>query len=44
MKKMFRNESGVTSESLGTWSKSYDVTAADKYIDETISKYRRLSL
>ena len=44
VKKLFRNESGVTSESLGTWSKSYDVEKADKFIDDTIAKYRRLSV
>ena len=44
VKKMFRNESGVTSESLGTWSKSYDVEKADEQIEATMSKYRKLSL
>lgn len=44
VKKMFRNESGVTSESLGTWSKSYDVSKADEYINATLAKYRRLSV
>lgn len=40
-KKLLKNEGGVTSESIDSWSKSYDVKAASSFIDATLSLYRR---
>ena len=42
--KGFTREAGITSEKLGTWSRSYDPQAARTEIDEGIARYRRWSL
>lgn len=43
-KKLFRNEQGIQSESLGTWSRSYNVEAAEKQIKEGVSMFTRFRL
>ena len=43
-KKMYREESGVTSEKIGTWSKTYDTATSQTHIDEMIAQFRRFSL
>lgn len=43
VKKLFRNEYGVQSESLGTWSRSYDTAKQDELIDRLVARYTRFS-
>lgn len=41
VKKLYRNEYGLQSESLGTWSRSFKPEEVDKFIDQIVSLYRR---
>jgi len=41
---VYRNSRDVTSESIGTWSRSYDKSKADPYVEGLISKYSRVIL
>lgn len=43
-KKMFRNEQGLQSESIGTWSRTYNVAEQNALIDETLARYRRFAI
>jgi hypothetical protein len=40
-KKLYRNEQGLQSESLGTWSRSYNTEKENAAIDATLAHYRR---
>lgn len=43
-KRMYRDEAGLQSESIGTWSRSYNREQQDKFIDATLARYRRFSV
>ncbi len=40
-KKLLKGEMGVTSESIDSWSKSYNVEKANEFIDATMALYKR---
>jgi gp6-like head-tail connector protein len=44
VKKLYRNEQGLQSESLGTWSRSYNTEQAEKQIKESLSMFTRQRL
>jgi hypothetical protein len=43
-KRIFRDNRNVTSESLGTWSRSFDRSKEDPFVTQVIAKYSRISL
>lgn len=43
-KGMYRDDREVTSESIGTWSRSYAKTGEDPVVQRTVAKYRHIAL
>lgn len=43
-KKLFRDDAGLMSEKIGTWSRTYDPEKAKERIEEGIYRFRRFSL
>ena len=40
----YNDASGLQSERIGTWSRTFDTAKSDPFVDDTLSRYRRLSL
>lgn len=43
-KRMYRESSNVQSESIGTWSRTFNTAAKDPFMEDTIQQYSRFSL
>lgn len=43
-KRIYRQDQGLQSESIGTWSRTFNTEKKDDFIEEVIARYRRFSI